>query len=115
MDAYVKIEGDHLNHVKQKQTALRLEIYQGLLDHLQNETVKSDAHFGKIVILPSSFACGPRAMRQHNQDDMTIVMKFGKPEPFVTFTCNPKWSEIQWNLEYWQSVPPKTRKLMKDI
>ena len=26
---------------------------------------------------------------------MAIVRKFGKPDLFITFTCNPKWEEIQ--------------------
>jgi hypothetical protein len=29
------------------------------------------------------------------QDAMTIVRKRGKPEYFITFTCNPKWPDIQ--------------------
>jgi hypothetical protein len=29
---------------------------------------------------------------------MAIVRRFGKPSLFITFTCNPKWPEIQRNL-----------------
>ena len=29
---------------------------------------------------------------------MAIVRKYGKPDLFVTLTCNPKWKEIQENL-----------------
>ena len=25
---------------------------------------------------------------------MSIVRKFGKPDLFITFTCNPRWEEI---------------------
>ena len=32
------------------------------------------------------------------QDAMAIVGKFGKPDLFVTFTCNPNWPEIQNHL-----------------
>jgi len=28
------------------------------------------------------------------QDAMTIVRNFGKPDLFVTFTCNPQWPEV---------------------
>uniref|UniRef100_UPI00358EF83A uncharacterized protein n=1 Tax=Myxine glutinosa TaxID=7769 RepID=UPI00358EF83A len=52
----------------------------------------------RIVILPSSFAWSPRAMQQNYQDAMAIVRKFGKPDLFITFTCNPKWTEIQENI-----------------
>jgi hypothetical protein len=29
------------------------------------------------------------------QDSMAIVRHFGKPDLFITMTCNPKWPEIQ--------------------
>ena len=29
---------------------------------------------------------------------MAIVRKYGKPDLFITFTCNPRWPEIQQNL-----------------
>ena len=45
---------------------------------------------GKMVVLPSSFQGSPRTLLQNYQDAMAIVAKYGKPELFVTFTCNPK-------------------------
>src|SRR5215471_11463875 len=33
-------------------------------------------------------------MYQLYQDAMAIVSHFGKPDLFITFTCNPKWPEI---------------------
>jgi hypothetical protein len=33
-------------------------------------------------------------MNQLYQDSMAIVRKFGKPDLFITMTCNPNWSEI---------------------
>ncbi|VDP08633.1 unnamed protein product [Heligmosomoides polygyrus] len=38
------------------------------------------------------------------QDAMTIVSKYGKPDIFLTFTCNPSWDEIQRNLSPNQSA-----------
>jgi hypothetical protein len=35
---------------------------------------------------------------------MTIVSYFGKPDLFVTFTCNPKWPEITRELLPHQSA-----------
>jgi len=46
------------------------------------------------MILSSSFQGGERTMGQLYHDAMTKVRKFGKPDLFVTFTCNPKWKEI---------------------
>ncbi len=46
------------------------------------------------MIFPSSFQGGEGVMGQLYQDAMARVCKFGKPDLFVTFTCNPKWKEI---------------------
>ena len=37
-------------------------------------------------------------MFQLYQDAMTIVRKYGKPDLFITFTCNPLWDDITSNL-----------------
>jgi len=37
-------------------------------------------------------------MLQHYQDAMAIVRKYGKPNIFITITCNPNWREIKENL-----------------
>ena len=34
-------------------------------------------------------------MHQLYQDAMAIVKYFSKPDLFITFTCNPRWPEIQ--------------------
>ena len=54
---------------------------------------------GKIVILPSTFSGSPRALEQNYIDSMTLVQKYGKPDLFITMTCNPKWSEIVENVK----------------
>lgn len=38
------------------------------------------------------------------QDAMSLVRTFGKPELFITFTCNPKWPEIVDNLRPGQTT-----------
>uniref|UniRef100_A0A914Z2E1 Helitron helicase-like domain-containing protein n=1 Tax=Panagrolaimus superbus TaxID=310955 RepID=A0A914Z2E1_9BILA len=37
-------------------------------------------------------------MEQLYQDAMAIVRRFGKPDLFITMTCNPNWKEILENL-----------------
>ena len=61
-------------------------------------TSMQNAAVGSIVILPSSFHGSPRNMQQEYQDAMAIVSAMGKPDLFLTMTCNPKWREIQENL-----------------
>jgi hypothetical protein len=50
---------------------------------------------GKPVIrLPSSFVGSARFYQQLYMDAMALPKKFGKPDLFITFTCNPTWPEI---------------------
>ena len=37
-------------------------------------------------------------MMQQYLDAMGIVRKFGKPDLFITMTCNPNWREIRDHL-----------------
>ena len=37
-------------------------------------------------------------MQQNYQDAMAIVRKYGEPGLFITFTCNPRWKEIEEQL-----------------
>ena len=68
------------------------------MDHVESQDANNNRNPGKVVILPSSFQGSPRAMQQNYQDAMAIVAKYGKPDLFLTFTCNPKNSDILANL-----------------
>src|SRR5262249_34988738 len=77
----------------ENQESLRLEMYSGLHDIILNED-SNVSKIGKKIILPSSFTGSIRYMQQLYQDSMAIVREFGKPDLFITITCNPKWPEI---------------------
>lgn len=49
---------------------------------------------GKRIILRPSHTRGPRYTAQNYQDAMAICRWVGYPDLFLTFTCNPKWPEI---------------------
>jgi len=103
VDNYVKIETQRLEWIKHHQRDLRAELYSGLQDALLHD--HNIAHnIGQRVILPSSFIGGPRDMRQRFQDAMAIVQQIGKPDLFVTMTCNPEWPEITEQLLPGQNV-----------
>jgi hypothetical protein len=53
---------------------------------------------GKRTVLTTSFIGGPRDMKRWYMDDMAMVQKFGKPNIFLTMTCNPNWYEIRREL-----------------
>ncbi|XP_021986828.1 uncharacterized protein LOC110883349 [Helianthus annuus] len=93
VDAYVYIEQDRLNYLRYNQNALRSEYMQGIHDAVtRGDTEGKD--IGKRIILPSTFTGGPRYMYKHYQDALAICRVHGRPQYFVTFTCNVKWPEI---------------------
>ena len=58
---------------------------------------------GKILILPSNFTGSQRFLNQNYMDSMSIVNRYGKPDFFITMTCNPYWKEISENLEHYET------------
>ena len=94
VDYYCRIEGDRLKFIRTQQAKLRVETYAGLADALFARADQEKLRVGRVVILPSSFTGSPRNMIQNYQDAMAMVRKFGKPDLFLTFTCNPLWPEI---------------------
>jgi len=93
VDNYLKIEHQKLKWFMFNQAKLRVELYKGLVDAVNT----ADANLnetGRRLILPSSFVGGPRYMLNLFHDSMAIVRQYGKPDLFITVTCNPKWFEI---------------------
>ncbi|XP_031131707.1 uncharacterized protein LOC116033092 [Ipomoea triloba] len=88
------IESARLIYIRTHQKALRCEAYQGLSDALTSGELDPTGR-GKRIILPSSFTGGARYMIQNYQDAMAICRQIGYPHLFITFTCNPKWPEIE--------------------
>jgi hypothetical protein len=94
VDAYVKTEGSRLDYIRHHQSDLRVDSYQGLIDHVNTTAATHNLPPGKIVILPSSFGGSPRHMQHNFQDAMAVTSELGRPDLFVTFTCNPKCPDI---------------------
>ncbi|CAG7824648.1 unnamed protein product, partial [Allacma fusca] len=126
VDAYAKAEANRLYWLRSHQKDLRVEMYTGLLDHMENRANSEGIKAGKAVILPSSFMGSPRNMQQLYQDAMAIVRKYGKPDLFMTMTTNPNWREILDNLLPGQKVADrpdlvarvfnmKVKELLKEI
>jgi len=103
VDYYCRIEGDRLKYIRREQTKLRVETYVGLTDALRVRAEQEKLRVGRIVVLPSSFIGSPRNMMQHYQDAMALVRKFGKPDLFITFTCNLAWPKIADSIHSWET------------
>ncbi|KAG2210809.1 hypothetical protein INT45_013594 [Circinella minor] len=104
VDMYAKMESNRLLYIRLNQSRLRSDLYSNVADAvLLGDNDMSNV--SRRYILPSSFTGSPRHMQQLYQDAMSIVRQFGKPDLFITFTCNPSWPEIQNALLPGQSAP----------
>lgn len=104
VDMYIKVEHQRLRYIETHQEILRAESLQGVIDAMGNETARE---IGSHIILPPSFTGGPRDMHARYQDAMAIVRTLGKPNLFITFTCNPQWHEITSALKPGQTAPDR--------
>ena len=53
--ARVKVEASDLNFIRFNQSQLRIDQYQGLMDHVQNYALANQVPVGRMFVLPSSF------------------------------------------------------------
>ncbi|XP_066428603.1 uncharacterized protein [Eleutherodactylus coqui] len=93
VDMYAKIETERLLFIRLNQTKLHSEEYIHLRDAIATDGNPNE--LGKMVILPATFTGSPRHMHEYAQDAMTYVRAYGRPDFFITFTCNPTWDEIK--------------------
>ncbi|XP_020243618.1 uncharacterized protein LOC109821874 [Asparagus officinalis] len=93
VDMYIKLETTRLDYFRKKQSEIRAELFQGIVDSVASGEANA-CQVGKRIVLPSSFIGGPRDMRRRYLDAMSLVQRFGKPDIFITMTCNPEWEEI---------------------
>ena len=103
VDYCCRIEGDRLKFIRNQQSKLRVETYVGLTDALHVRAQDENLKCGRVVILPSTFTGSPRNMMQNYQDAMAMVRRFGKPDIFITFTCNAAWPEIVDDIQPWET------------
>jgi len=111
VDAYAQIEQNRLDFLRFNQDKIRSEVYRGIIDTTIYGTDLSAV--GRRFILPSSFKGGPREMWQLYQDAMAIVRHCGKPDLFITMTCNPLWPEIVRELWPGQTVQDRPELLVR--
>ena len=94
VDMYVKMENERLTYIRTHQNELRANDYIHLKDALEHDGNIDPNDLGKIKILPGSLINSPRYLAQLTQDAFSYVRLMGKPDLFITFTCNPQWKEI---------------------
>ena len=96
VDMYVKIESTRLDFHRNtdKRNQMHTELYQGIVDSI-SQGEASSSNIGKRILLPRSFIGGPRDMKRRYMDSMALVQRYGKPDIFLTMTCNQNWPEIK--------------------
>ena len=98
VDWFSKIESNRLSYITHNQKTVRGSRKKDILTAKANNTSISD--IGQKIYLPPSHTGGPRYMQEKADDAITYVQHYGKPDLFITFTCNPEWNEIKDNLKY---------------
>lgn len=96
VDVYCKIETERLQFLRREQQTLRADNYSNLRDSILREDGNPE-QFGQRVVLPATYTGGPRYMFERQSDAMAYVRRMGRADLFITFTTNPKWTEITEN------------------
>lgn len=98
VDRYTQIEAYNLHWIRNNQDTLKSTAYHTLHERLARMAEQRGAAPAPVIILPSTFTGSGRNMVQLTHDAFTIFQNIGKPDLFITFTCNSQWDEIQQNL-----------------
>ncbi|XP_074309757.1 uncharacterized protein LOC141644184 [Silene latifolia] len=97
VDMYIKLESTRLDFIRANQSVIRAELYQDVIDSY-NAGQLYGFNIEQIYILPASFiGCG-KDLRSCYLSSMSVVQRYGKPDIFLTMTCNPRWPEIEREL-----------------
>lgn len=91
LDLFICMESERLGYLRRNQLKLKTTLYKGLVNAVAANEQRDE---GRFCVLPSTYIGSPRWFHEEYQDAMARVRTFGKPDLFITFTCNPKWPEI---------------------
>ena len=92
--AQVEARNAHFHQSPAQQAKYRAARVAAVEDQL-SARVRADDIGRPVVRLPSSFVGSARYYQQLYMDAMALPKKFGKPDIFLTMTCNPHWNEIR--------------------
>jgi hypothetical protein len=99
--AQVEARNAHFHRSPTQQNVYRAARVAAVEDQLSAGSPASE--IGQPVVrLPSTFVGSARYYQQLYLDAMALPKKFGKPDLFLTFTCNPDWPEIR------EALPPRS-------
>ena len=94
-DMMANIESQRLNWIRHNQKSIKAEKYKVIVDALSSDTEIIPGH---LTILPPTIYGSPRWYAKEFQEAMALVRVKGKPDFFLTFTCNLNWPEIKGSI-----------------
>jgi hypothetical protein len=94
VDVYSMVEAQRLSWIRNNQGKIRSDFLIGIEETVSRGDIIASS-IGSRIVLPASFTGGRRYMFNNSQDAMTLCKKYRYPDLFLTFTCNPRWVEIQ--------------------
>ena len=80
---------------------MHIECHKGIVDHVARSVLNNPNNFnnserlGNVFVLPSTYLGSPRNMHKNYQDAMAILRTIGRPDLFITMTCNSNCPELQ--------------------
>lgn len=94
IDEFVKLETQRLDFTFLNQDLFRVDVPQGIID-IPKLGEREASKIGKKNFLPLSFTDDPGDMHRHYMDAIALVQHFGRPDIFLTMTCNSSGPEIK--------------------
>ena len=86
-----------MSFIRHNQRQLRADAYHNVRDAVQGDNNNNLNEIGRRIVLPATFIGSPRYYLEKTHDAFALANKFGSPDLFITFTCNPKWPELREN------------------
>ena len=95
IELFSRHQDNALEWVRHNQKKLRVAEVREVKSMADDRADGEDQLLPGHVYLPAKFTGSPRDMAKKALDALGIVARVGRPHFFCTFTCNPKWPEIQ--------------------
>ena len=100
-ECFLDLLNQRLHFLCQNQKTLRADTYINIEHEIENRRWQAagedsipEGRIGR-VLLPKSHTGSPRYCNDQFKYGMAVVCQYGKPDFFVTITCNPNWPEIK--------------------
>ena len=107
IDGYTKHLDSSCSWSEKNQDKLRCKVRSTTARACAQSQATGDPMIGvKRTFLPKSHTGSPADYKERYQNALKLIQMKGKPDLFITMTCNPQWPEIQRELlpgECWEN------------